>query len=183
MIKTKIIGILLILSSILTITYRIYQENIVLNKKQSITSHKIANSQNYYAIIKIPKIKLTRELYNINSPENNLDTNLLVHDKSIFPNDKSISNVIIAGHSGTGLKAFFKNLYKLTKNDIIELYYDNYFYKYKIVDIENLPKTGELNIKIFNSDLITLITCTKNDNTSQTVYYAKLENKVKMIKK
>lgn len=183
MIKTKIIGLLLILSSILIITNEIYVEKIALNKTQSITSTKINNIEDYYAILKIPKINLIRELYSTDSPENTLEHNLLVHDKSVFPNDKSISNVIIAGHSGTGSKALFKNLYKLTKNDTILLYYNDYLYKYSIIDIEKLPKLGNLNIKNYNNDTITLITCTKNDNKSQTIYYAKLENKAKIVKK
>ena len=43
-------------------------------------------------------------------------------------------------------------------------------------------KTGILYLQEENRDMITLITCTKNDSTTQTIYYGILKNKEKIAK-
>ena len=64
--------------------------------------------------------------------------------------------------------------------DEIKLYYDNYIWIYEIIDIEYQNKTGILYLKEENEDMITLITCTKNNSTTQTIYYGILKNKEKI---
>ena len=54
--------------------------------------------------------------------------------------------------------------------------------EYEIIDIEYQNKTGILYLKEENEDMITLITCTKNDSTTQTIYYGILKNKEKIAK-
>ena len=129
---------------------------------------------NYFAILEIESIALKRELYEINSKENNVNKNILVHKKSIFPGQE-VSHIILAAHSGNGSNAYFKDLYKLNLKDEIKLYYDNYSWTYEIEDIEYQEKTGILYLKEENRDMITLITCTKNDSDTQTIYYGALK--------
>ena len=143
---------------------------------------KISSPNSYYAILKIPKISLNQEIYPLNNTKNNLNKNLLLHELSRMP-DNEKSNVIIAGHSGTSTIAYFKNLYKLKIHDLAILYYNNFIYTYEIKEIAYQPKTGILHLKENYSHLLTLITCTKNDNNSQTIYYAELKNKEKIVKK
>ena len=38
--------------------------------------------------------------------------------------DKENGNVILAGHSGSGRTAFFKNLYKLETDDEVSIFYE-----------------------------------------------------------
>lgn len=152
-----------------------------LKKEEEIVS-KISTDASYYAILEIPQINLKEEIYPINNPNNNLNKNLLLHEKSRMP-ENNTSNVIIAGHSGTSSIAYFKNLYKLKLNDLAKLYYKGVIYTYEIKAITKEKKIGILHLKEPYTHLLTLITCTKNDNTRQTIYYAELKNKEKIVKK
>ena len=59
-------------------------------------------------------------------------------------------------------------------------YYEDYIYYYKIVDIYDVPKTGSLKIKRnHEKTVMTLITCTKNSKTLQTVYILELFSKTR----
>ena len=51
--------------------------------------------------------------------------------------------------------------------------YNGEKYSYELVKIENLPKTGTLELNRPNKSTkeLTLITCTKDSDTEQTVYY------------
>lgn len=177
----KIIGLsFIIISFLITIIYFIKKEvNIV--KYQKYIENKIVNDNDYYAILKIPKINLTRELFSLNDERNNIKDNVLVHEKSTFPKEK-YSNVILASHSGDGTKSYFKNLYKLEVNDLIYLYFENYIYEYQIIEIDYQKKIGELYLNNYNEEMITLITCTKNSAKLQTIYYGKLKNSKKIEK-
>ena len=53
--------------------------------------------------------------------------------------------------------------------------YNNKKYSYQIVNIYNQVKKGSLNIyRDINKTTLTLITCTKDDKNSQTVYILEL---------
>ncbi len=123
-------------------------------------------------ILEIPKISFKKEF---NKNNTNVDIGLWVAKESVFP-DTFPSSVIIAAHSGNGSNAYFKNLYKLNIKDQVNLYYHNKIYNYEIFEITTEPKTGTLYLKDSYQNLITLITCTKNDNSSQTIYYGTLKS-------
>ena len=117
-----------------------------------------------------------RGFYNIASPENTVEKNIQVIEGSKMPNKKN-GNLIIAGHSGTGWKAFFNDLYKLNIGDQAIVTYKGHKYTYQIEDISKQAKTGTLTIKRNrNKTTLTLITCTNNDSTTQTIYVASLVN-------
>ncbi len=138
-------------------------------------NEKIEN-KNYLAILEIPTINLKRELFAKDSPDNDVSRNLFITASSSFPSSNSDSNLIIAGHSGNGSNAFFKDLYKLKLNSEIKLYYNNKTYTYLIKEIEYQAKTGTLYLKNAYPDMLTLVTCTENNNKTQTIYYAELKN-------
>lgn len=177
----KVFSCLFLISTLLLLAYPSFLE-IKANKKENELSSKIITENKYYAILEIPKINLQKELYPINNSKNNLNKNLLLHEKSRMP-DNTNSNVIIAGHSGTSNIAYFKNLYKIKIKDIVRLYYYSFLYTYEIKEINFQPKTGILKLKENYKNTLTLITCTKNDNTKQTIYYGELKNKEKIVKK
>ena len=162
-----LISLILILSS---------DSNIKLNSNYEDTisyikdNHEIVNLNKIF--LEIPKISFIRALDQNNS---NVDKDLWVAKESVFP-DFNPSNVIIAGHSGRGSNAYFQNLSKLVLNDIIRLYYKAKIYEYELFQIEEQPKTGTLDILNISKNLITLITCTKNDNYHQTIYYGVLKS-------
>ena len=93
------------------------------------TSTEITNE--YIGYLSIPKINLTKGFLDKRSSENDVEKNILVVEGSSYP-DVEKGNLILAGHSGTGWKAFFNDLYKLTTNDIAEITYKNKKYTYKI---------------------------------------------------
>ena len=126
---------------------------------------------NYYiGTLSIPKIGLDKGFASIESSYNNVDNNIKVLEYSNYPDQKK-GNFIVAGHSGSAWNSFFRNLYKLEVNDKAYVNYKNKTYEYKIVDIYYQEKTGKIRIyRDYNKTTMTLITCTKDDKTKQTVY-------------
>jgi len=121
-------------------------------------------------IIEIPKIGLKREFKNTN----NVDKGITVIAPSQSPSIAD-SLLILAGHSGTGLQSYFNYLYKLKINDKVYIIQNNHKYVYKIIDIYKRTKTGKAKIyKIKDKTTLVLVTCTNNDNRTQTFYTAVL---------
>ncbi len=130
--------------------------------------------ETYIGYINIPKINLNRGFYDYNSKLNNVNKNIYVHPNSTYPNTSG-NNLILASHSGTSSISYFKNLYKLELNDDIYINYNNTQYHYKIKNIYTVPKDGTVALRINEKiSTVSLITCTKNDKTTQTVYICEL---------
>ena len=126
---------------------------------------------NYIAVLKIPKINLERGLVDPNSYLNNVKYNLQWIDGTSMPDEEN-GNVIIAGHSGSARISYFRKLDKLVIGDDIFLVYKNTEYKYKVVDIYDIEKTGKAEIiKNKNTTTITLITC-RHGTSKQIVVIA-----------
>lgn len=129
---------------------------------------------NYMAFLEIPKINLKQGILPKNSYYNNVNYHVEVLNISDLP-DKVNGNFILAGHSGTSNIAYFRNLYKLENDDLAYILYNNKKYSYKVVNIYKQEKKGSLTIyRDLNKSTLTLITCTKDDKTSQTVYILEL---------
>ena len=147
------------------------------NKKAQSEREKIAKE--FIGYLEIKKINLKQGLVSKKSYYNNVKYNIQMLSTSDYP-DKSLGNVILAAHSGTGYIAFFKNLYKLSLNDEAKITYKNYVYTYEIVNIYNVPKVGKVKInRDVHKNTLTLITCTHNSKTEQTVYILELSSKTK----
>lgn len=134
--------------------------------------------ENYIAYLRIPKIELSRGFYSITSSLNNVNKNIYVHPASTFPSEGKGNNLILASHSGSSSISYFKKLYKLEQEDDVYLEYNGSTYHYKIKNIYTVPKDGTVALRI-NQDVstISLITCTKGDNKTQTIYICELVNK------
>ena len=143
------------------------------SKKTSDTKNTISLPEKeltpYYAILKIPKINLTKGLVSPDSKDNNVNKNIYIAKNSLFPEDNKISHIILAAHSGYNCIAYFKDLNKLVSNDDIYLYYNSKKYLYQITTFFEIEKTGKLIYKTKSNDDITLITCLKGTN-KQIVY-------------
>ena len=125
---------------------------------------------NFSGILEIPKINLKNGFYDLNSIYNNVDSNVTVINGSTYPGDEN-NNLILAAHSGNCSYCYFDKLYKLQLGDQAYLQYENKRYAYKIVDIYEVEKDGTVAIyRDYNKNCLTLITCTRNSNTKQTVY-------------
>lgn len=141
-------------------------DNIASNNEQKITESK----ENYIAVIEIPKINLKEGIYSKDSKLNNVDKNIKLLKESDMP-DIEKGNMILAGHSGTGRTAFFNNLIELEKSDVVNIYYNNYKYSYKVINMYSINKTGKISLNISNSkSRLILITCDINDKTKQLVF-------------
>lgn len=127
---------------------------------------------NYIGFLEIPKISFKRGFVQIGSKYNDIKYNITISEVSNMP-DVEGGNFIIYAHSGDAYISFFAYLYKLELGDYAYVYYGNQKYTYQLVKIENVPKTGSipLNRPSPNTKELTLITCTKDSNTEQTIYY------------
>lgn len=131
-------------------------------------------TNDYIGYLIIPKINFTKGFLDNRSEENDVDKNLLVVNGSNYP-DVDKGNFIIAGHSGTGWNSFFNDLYKLNVGDTAYISYKNKKYIYQITNIYTQPKVGKIAIyRDYTKTTLTLITCTNNDSTTQTIYIAEL---------
>ena len=151
------------------------------NSPQSSSQNKMNKNsnynKNYVGYIEIPKINLNQGLVNLKNKNNNVNKNIQTIYPSDWPNVEN-GNLILASHSGNSSISDFKNLYQLTNNDIVIIYYKNIKYTYRIANIYNVPKNGQIPIyRDTQKTTITLITCTRNSNTLQTVYIGYLESK------
>ena len=133
-------------------------------------------TDDYIGYLTIPKINLNKGFVDKRSSENDVEKNIMVIEGSTYP-DVERGNFILAGHSGTGWKAFFNELYRLNVGDETYVTYKGKKYTYKITNIYKQSKTGKIAIyRNYNKTTLTLVTCTNNDETTQTVYIAELEN-------
>lgn len=146
-------------------------KNIKEEKQTVENTLKVNTSNDYLAVIEIPKISLRRYLYDVNSKQNDVDKNIEVLKNSDMPSVKG-GNLILAGHNGNTSVGHFKNLHKLVINDEIIIYYNNIKYVYKVSKIYDVLKTGTVAIKRDKSqNTVTLITCLGNDRQLVVIGY------------
>lgn len=140
------------------------------------TKSVIDYSKYYVGYLKIPSINLEHGFLDKTSKYNNVNKNIYVHPTSSYP-DVEKSNLILASHSGTSSISYFKNLYKLKINDDVYVNYKNKNYHYVVRRIYKDSKDGTVAIRRdYDTTTLTLITCTKNDKTTQTIYICELVN-------
>ena len=134
------------------------------------------NPNGYLGVLTIDKINLQQGFYDKDNKDNNVNKNLTFLAPSNYPDEKN-GNVILVAHSGVTRIAYFRNLYKLKVGDIAKIEYKGHLYTYKIDNIYNETKDGNVTVyRDTNRQTLTMITCTKNDNTKQTIYIAYLES-------
>ena len=100
----------------------------------------------------------------------NIERNVTLVGGSTLP-DVVNGNLILMAHSGSAYVSFFAYLYRLNVGDMAYVTYNGIKYKYQIVNIYNIPKTGQATItRNMDRSCMTLITCTKDSETEQTIY-------------
>ncbi len=130
---------------------------------------------NYIGMLEIPKINLKRGFVEINSKYNDVKYNITVIKGSTFPDEKN-NNLIMAAHSGVCSICFFNKLFNLSIGDRAYINYKNVRYTYSLVNTYEVEKDGTVAIyRDYSKKVLTLITCTKNSNTKQTVFIFELE--------
>lgn len=159
-----------------------FENSDILNKNindEKLVIESTSNKQllsDYIAVIDIPSISLRRGLFSKNSPNNTVDKNIQILNDSDMPNIVN-GNFILAGHSGSGRIAFFKNLHKIKFDDFIYIYYNHVKYSYQVVERYIEPKTGKINIyRDYKQTTLTLTTCGQDKDQTQFVVIAELVN-------
>lgn len=145
-------------------------------KEQPKQEEKKTPNYNYIGVLEIPKINIKRGFLNIKDKGNNVNKNLQVIKGSDMPNVKN-GNLIIAAHSGNSYISYFKNLHKLSNDDVAYVYFNNIKYTYKVAGKYDAEKSGKVTIHRDNKkNTLTLITCSQTDKTKQIVYILELES-------
>ncbi len=145
-------------------------------KEQPEQEEKKTSNYNYIGVLEIPKINIKRGFLNIKDKGNNVNKNLQVIKGSDMPNVKN-GNLIIAAHSGNSYISYFKNLHKLSNDDVAYVYFNNIKYTYKVAGKYDAEKNGKVTIHRDNKkNTLTLITCSQTDKTKQIVYILELES-------
>lgn len=181
-----------IISYVLVIICIIYNTtNLVIEKNKEVeTKNKVEytlekeisykeKKDTFDAVLVIPKINLKKGIYKINDKRNNIEENIMLHYSSTYP-DTTNSNFILIAHSGSGNKAYFKDLNKLDTDSLIEIFFKHTKYIYKIDKYYKIEKNGKALIdRDKNKKTITLITCDSKDKTKQLVYIGYLIDEIK----
>lgn len=129
----------------------------------------------YLGVLEIPRIGLKRGFYGTDSKYNDIKYNVSVVGGSTMP-DVPGGNLILIAHSGDAYISFFAYLYRLNIGNEAYVTYNNNVYKYRLVNIYNVPKVGTVKItRNPDKTTLTLITCTKDSDTEQTVYILEQE--------
>lgn len=145
---------------------KINQQNIQ-EEKIIIKNTKTTLSTSIGSLI-IPKISLKNDLYPIGDQNNTIEKNVTILYISNEPTENN-SIIFIAAHSGTGKIAYFKNLDKLELEDKIILNYKNKTYTYKIENIWEIPKTGNINVEKTSNNQLVLTTCSPTRKNYQLI--------------
>lgn len=164
--KKIIKSIILIMTLLNMLSYKFVNNTSINNTKE--TKYK----ENYLFEIEIPKIKLKKEVYNLDSELNNVNIGIELLKPLALPENEN-SCIILASHNGNSNVSYFNKLYKLELKDKIIINYNQKKYVYQIVNIYDILKNGKAVIKKYNyNNIVVLITCKGNDK--QTIYIASL---------
>lgn len=160
------------------------QENVPKDtKSDEILKDNVKDEINYIGVLEIPSINLKKGFFSQSSKLNTVDVGLEVIKESQMP-DTENSSLVIAGHSGRGYLAFFKDLDKIVKDDLLYIYYKNYKYIYKLESKSILNKNGKIDVELdANKQWLILTTCNPNNrDKEQLVLISKLISKQKYLK-
>lgn len=150
------------------------EENII--QENNNNTNATYDPNQYVGYLEIPKINFNKGFFPKESEYNDVDKNLLLVKEASYPNVEK-GNLIIAGHSGTAWNSFFNDLYKLETGDVAKIKFQGKTYTYKFVNIYKASKTGTISIyRNSQRTTLTLVTCTNNDKTTQTIYIGELQS-------
>ena len=140
------------------------------NENANANNNYVIDYSKYLGVLEIPRIGLKRGFYGVGSKYNNIQYNVTMVNGTSLP-DQVNGNTILMAHSGDAYISFFAYLYKLDIGNIAYITYHGNQYTYQLVNRYDVPKIGVVSIKRdYNKTCLTLITCTKDNDSLQTVY-------------
>ncbi len=141
----------------------------------------LKSNEDVYGTLIISSINLKEKIYAKNSLYNELKYGLYLHPISTDLKSE-FSNIIIASHSGNADISYFKNLDKLKINDEIKIISKKKTFLFRIINIYEDKKDGNVKINRYNTKTLSLVTCKKNTTDLHliisAVYQGKLEKKL-----
>ena len=152
-------------------------QNVQADNSETKTSNDLSISEKYLGVLEIPTINLKKGFFEKNSSLNTISKNVEILEESDMPNIEN-GHLILAGHNGNSSVSYFDKLNKLEKNDVVNVFYNNIKYTYKIDNIYEIDKNGTANIKQNKkTTIIALITCKKYSDDKQIVFIGNLVDK------
>ncbi len=146
-------------------------ENVKINDNNN---NYVVDYSKYLGVLEIPKIGLKRGFYNVDSKYNSIEYNVTMIKGSNLP-DVPNGNLMLIAHSGDAYISYFAYLWRLQVGDSAFVTYNGQKYQYNIVNIYDTPKDGAVTIhRNKERTTLTMITCTKDNDQSQTIYIAEL---------
>ena len=129
---------------------------------------------NYIGYLEVPDVDIKRGFVSLNSKYNSVSYNVMLIEGSTMPDVKN-GNLILAAHRGNSAVSFFDKLYLLADGAYAYVTYQGKVYTYQLKNRYYENKDGHLTITR-NGDVsvLTLITCTRDDKTTQTVFIFEL---------
>lgn len=134
------------------------------------TTTKADARDNYIGYLEVPDVGIKRGFVSPDSKYNKIGYNVTIVKGSTMP-DVDKGNFILAAHRGSSKVSFFENLYKVKVGSYAYVTYNGKKYTYKLVETYEVPKVGKITISRDGSKTaLTLITCTRNNKKTQTVF-------------
>ena len=142
----------------------------VSNESANTANNYVIDYSKYLGVLEIPRIGLKRGFYGVGSRYNNIQYNVTMVNGTSLP-DQVNGNTILMAHSGDAYISYFAYLYRLELGNLAYITYHGNQYTYQLVNRYDVPKIGVVSIKRdYNKTCLTLITCTKDNDSLQTVY-------------
>lgn len=144
------------------------------SQEENNNNNYVIDYSKYLGVLEIPKIGLKRGFYNTDSKYNNIQYNVTMIGGSNLP-DVDKGNLMLMAHSGDAYISYFAYLWMLGVGDHAYVTYNGRKYDYQVVNIYNVKKNGVAVIRRnTEKTTLTLITCTKDSDSSQTIYILEL---------
>ena len=138
------------------------------------TTKKKDARDSYIGYLEVPSVKIKRGFVSPTSKYNSVGYNVTIIKGSDMPDVKN-GNFILAAHRGNSSVSYFDNLYKIKRREKAYITYNGKKYTYELTQRYEESKDGSLTIKRNpNVNTLTLITCTRNNKKTQTVFIFEL---------
>lgn len=125
------------------------------------------------ARLEINHLDIHNNIYRLDSIHNTVEENVQLLEGSVFP-DSTSSIVFLAAHSGNSNISYFEKLINIKLGDQIYLYYQNQEYIYKVYDIYEVNKDGDIEVNKTEKHQLVLTTCSPRNIHKQLIVNSKL---------
>lgn len=172
-----IIGFLIVISGVIMLSLSMIKDNNYRKEdKKSLDNFfneyneiKEDNGISYISALEIPSIALKTGVVMSDNTFKSMDRSVSIYPASNMP-DEDGGNFVLFAHSGNSRISYFKNIDKLNKGDVINVYYNKAEYHYKVINKYEVAENDDTPLyRMKDKTIITLITCNKTNGNYRTV--------------